>query len=151
MGLMLTLKQKLRPYLYRLKHQFLTTRNLIRLVAGVVALSSVLSSVTAINENYSLQKRVDRHRQRLAVLKLETEALEIEKDYYKSAEYQELAVRQSLGLGASDEKVLILPPYSSWVKQKQAEHSVRESQPPKISNLNQWINFLFGGSRRGRH
>lgn len=148
---MLTLKQKLRPYLYRIKHQLLTPRNLLVMLAGVLALSWVISAVLAMEQNYNLQKRVDRRRQQLALLKLETESLEIEKDYYKSAEFQELMVRQSLGLGAADEKLLILPPYTDWVRQKQTERVTQQAlAPPKISNFNQWINFLFGGSRKAR-
>ena len=85
------------------------------------------------------------------MLKLETESLEIEKEYYKSAEYQDLAVRQSLGLGASGEKLLVLPPYTDWVRQKQAEQVTKQAlAPPKISNFNQWINFLLGGNRKAR-
>lgn len=148
---MLTLKQKLRPYLYRIKHQLLTPRNLLVMLAGVLALSWVISAVLAMEQNYNLQKRVDKRRQQLALLKLETESLEIEKDYYKSAEFQELMVRQSLGLGAADEKLLILPPYTDWVRQKQTERVTQQALAPlKISNFNQWINFLFGGSRKAR-
>ena len=83
---MLTLKQKIRPWFYRLKHQLLTPRNLLVILAGVLALSWVVSAVLAMEQNYNLQKRVDKRRQQLAVLKLETESLEIEKEYYKSAE-----------------------------------------------------------------
>jgi hypothetical protein len=148
---MLTLKQKIRPWFYRLKHQLLTPRNLLVILAGVLALSWVVSAVLAMEQNYNLQKRVDKRRQQLAVLKLETESLEIEKEYYKSAEYQDLAVRKSLGLGASGEKLLVLPPYTDWVRQKQAEQVTKQAlAPPKISNFNQWINFLLGGNRKAR-
>lgn len=147
---MLNLKQKIRPWLYRLKHHLLTPRNLLVMLAAVLALSWVVSAVLAMEQNYNLQKRVDKRRQQLALLKLETESLEIEKEYYKSAEFQELMVRQSLGLGAPDEKVLILPPYSDWVRHKQSEQVAQTLAPPKISNFNQWINFLFGGNRKAR-
>lgn len=147
---MFSLKQKIRPWLYRFKHQLLTPRNLLVILAAVLALSWVISAVLAMEQNYNLQKRVDRRRQQLALLKLETDSLEIEKEYYRSAEFQELMVRQSLGLGTADEKLLILPPYSDWVRQKQTDQVAQILAPPKISNFNQWINFLFGGSRKAR-
>ncbi len=146
---MLKFQQRLRPYLYRIKYELLTPRNLIVALAGFLALSWVVSAILAMEQNYALQKRVDRHRQKLAVLKLETESLEMEKEYYKSAEFQELMARQSLGLGTPGEKILILPPYSDWVTQKKAEQLEQtEISPPKISNFNQWINFLLGSNRR---
>lgn len=148
---MTSLKQKIRPVLYKLKHQLLTPRNLVVIISGLVALSWVLSAIMAMQQNYNLQKELDKRRQKLAIIKLETEALNFENEYYKAAEYQELAVRQSLGLAGTDEKILMLPPYSQWVKDKQQEQSQIKSEiEPKISNFNQWINFLFGGGRQRR-
>ena len=145
---MFKFKQKIRQILYQIRHQWLIPQNLFLIAVVMVAIICVLSATATMRRNYDLQKRVDVKKQQLALLKLETATAEIELDYYRTEEYQELAVRQSLGLVNDGEKVLILPKYSTWVRQKQAEYNRQiDTTPMKISNFNQWINFFFGSNR----
>lgn len=141
-------KQTIRPKIYQFRHNLLTPNVILIALASFLAISWVVSAIMAMQQNYNLQKKVNKRKQQLAILQIETDSLAIEKDYYGSAEYQELIARQSLGLGSPGEKVLILPSYSKWVTDKQIELSqktIRSTTP--VSNFNQWINFLFGGNR----
>jgi hypothetical protein len=94
--------------------------------------------------NYTLQQTLNRKNQELQLADLETESLKLEQQYFKTAEFQELAVRARLGKGLPGEKVLILP------KQVETDASAApgvnrpsvRTAPP--SNFEQWMNFLFG-------
>jgi hypothetical protein len=97
--------------------------------------------------NYDLQKEVDFKKRQLQLAELETRSLELAKRYYGTREYQELAVREDLGLASSGERVLILPPNS----QAATDADVAATSRPTadilpLSNLEQWSRFLFGGN-----
>lgn len=145
---MFKFKQKIRQLLYQIRHQWLVPQNLFLLAVVIVAIVCVLSATSTMQRNYELQKRVDTKKQQLALLELEASLTEIELEYYRTEEYQDLIARQSLGLATSGEKVLILPQYSDWVRQKQAEQKEQaDTTLTEASNFQQWINFLFGANR----
>lgn len=137
----------IRRFWYHVKHRYVTMNNLVVLIAGFIAVSWAWASVGVVQRNYSLQREVDdKHRQQ-QLIELQTENLAYEQRYYKSTEYQALEVRKRLGLGDKGEKVLILPPNSSVAK---VDQSAPETPTPTVaaepSNLQQWLNFLFGGN-----
>jgi hypothetical protein len=79
---------------------------------------------------------------------LQKDSLELQKRYYETNEYKELAARESLGLVMPGEKVLILPENSESAKEADSKKmgSVNDTVAvEKTSNLEQWLNFLFGG------
>src|SRR5690606_11747655 len=91
-------------------------------------------------------RALDDKQRQLIVAQLDTDTAKLEQRYYQTGEYQELAVRQKLGLALPGEKVLILPPNSQKVldsDKQSAQASLPEPEP--ISNFNQWRNFLFSG------
>lgn len=99
--------------------------------------------------NFALQKQVDDKRRELQVTELQRDRFALEQRYYQTDEYRELAARESLGLVMPGESVLILPPNS------QAAIDADASTGPRVvatqiteSNLDQWLNFLFGGYSR---
>lgn len=130
---------------YALKHKYLTLNNVVILVAFVIAASWIWGSLGMMQRNYGLQKEVDYKKRQLELVQLQRDSLEFQKKYYQTAEYQELAVRESLGLVRPGEKVLILPENTQAAKDADTVKVATTSQVVQTSNIEQWINFLFGG------
>lgn len=131
--------------IYRLKNRYLTLNNVVILVAFVIAASWIWGSLGMMQRNYTLQKEVDYQKRQLQLTELQRDNLALQKNYYETAEYQELAVRESLGLVRPGEKALILPPNSEAAKAVDAPATVTPTASVQASNIEQWINFLFGG------
>jgi hypothetical protein len=123
--------------------------NVVIAVALLIGASWAWSSIGAMQRNYDLQKTIDSKQRQLKLAELETQNLQYEQRYYKSAEYQELEVRKRLGLASPGEHVLLLPPNSEQAKNADAAltKKVATTLEP-VSNFQQWVNFLFGGNQR---
>ena len=136
-----------RPIYYHLKHNYATTQNAVVAAAIVIALGWVWGSVSMMQRNYELQRRVDARERELQLRQLEVEMLGYERAYYQTSEYQELAARQYLGLAEPGEQLLVLPPNSEQAKADDAaaQPVVTATQP---SNYEQWLNFLSGRNVR---
>ena len=133
---------------YYIRHNYFTTNNLVVVIGLIVAASWAWGSVQAMERNYALQKEVDFKQRELRLAELETDKLQFEQNYFKSDEYKELAVREKLGLVSPGEKVLILPPNSEAANADEARAAAVQPRPVAQSNLQQWVNFLFGGAYR---
>lgn len=142
-------KINIRRTYYHIRHKYLTLNNAVITVAFVIAASWVWGSLGVMQRNYSLQKDVDLKKRQLQLAELETRSLELEKRYYQTREYQELAVREDLGLVLPGERVLILPANSQAAldANKATEPRVASAIAP-VSNFRQWVNFLFGGNSK---
>lgn len=138
-------KINIRRLIYTARHKYLTLNNVVILVAFLIAASWVWGSLGMMQRNYSLQKEVDLKKRQLELTQLQRDKLDLQKRYYQTAEYQELAVRESLGLVRPGEKVLILPENSQAAKDADKTNDVAPVVVAQSSNLEQWINFLFGG------
>jgi cell division protein FtsB len=140
-------QQNLRKTYYHLKHDLFTTNNIVVVIALFIAISWAWGSVGVLERNYSLQREIYSKERQLQLVRLETATLKYQNKYYQSDEYKELEVRKRLGLVLPGEKVLIMPANS---KAASASGEAEESIPPQLvikqSNLEQWINFLFGGN-----
>ncbi len=138
--------QKLRQVRYVLLHDVFNRHNILLIVAIVVALIWLSSAVQAISRNHDQQKRLDIKTREAKILALQTENLAYEQDYYRSQEYQDLALRQKTNLVLPGEKVIILPESSAWVAEKEAEISKKTSSEPQPepSNFRKWLDFFFG-------
>ena len=137
-----------RKLIYTIRHKYLTFNNLVILVAFLIAAGWVWGSLQVMQRNYSLQKEVDYKRRQLQLAELQKDSLELQNRYYATDEYKELALRDSLGLVMPGEKVLILPKNSVATKDADKKASTTPSQTiseGSTSNLEQWLNFLFGG------
>ena len=142
-------KINIRRIYYHIRHRYVTPNNLVIVVAFVIGLGWAWGSVGVMQRNFDLQKEIDHKQRQQLLLELETENLAYQQNYYKTAEYQELAARERLGLGMAGEKVLVLPPNSvaaSQADQVASQGVVANEKPP--TNLTQWMNFLFGGNRQ---
>jgi len=141
-------KINIRKFIYHVRHNYLTFNNLVILTAFLIAAGWVWGSLQVMQRNYGLQKEVDYKKRQLQLAELQKDSLELQKRYYETNEYKELAARESLGLVMPGEKVLILPDNSEAAKASDAKKSgaVAVVVPQdKTSNLEQWLNFLFGG------
>lgn len=144
-------KINIRKFIYHVRHKYLTFNNLVILTAFLIAFGWVWGSLGVMQRNYNLQKEVDQKRRQLQLAELQTQSLELQNRYYGTNEYRELAARESLGLVMPGEKVLILPANSAAAKQADQQRSGGSAQivpQERTSNLEQWLNFLFGGYSR---
>lgn len=140
-------KINIRKIIYHIRHRYWTVNNIVIVVAFLIAASWVWGSLQAMQRNFNLQKQVDYKKQQELVIELETENLRLQQNYYKTAEYQELRLRE-LGLARPGERQLILPDNSDAAKQASATNAAPRPLNTQTNNLEQWINFLFGGYSR---
>lgn len=130
----------------------MTLNNIVIAVAFFIAASWAWGSVQAMQRNFGLQRNLDAKNRELTLLRLQNDTLSFQNDYYSSDEYRKLAARERLGLADSGERVLVLPPNTQAAKDadtklagQQRDAVVAERQ---VSNVQQWVNFLFGGNRQ---
>ena len=124
-----------------------TTLNTVVILIGAIVVSGwVWGSITTMQRNYALQKEVDARERELALTQLEVDTMQLQKNYYASDEYKELAARERLGLAAPGEKVLLLPPNSAAAKATNTTEKSPTATTRTLTNFEQWMLFLFGGS-----
>ncbi|HEY8886757.1 MAG TPA: hypothetical protein VIM31_04660 [Candidatus Microsaccharimonas sp.] len=131
--------------IYHIRHKYLTLNNVVILVAFMIAAGWVWASLGAMQRNYGLQKDIDLKKRQLQLTQLQRDNLSLQKNYYQTIEYQELAVRDTLGLVRPGEHALVLPPNSAAALQEDRVSTTTPAAQVASSNLEQWVNFLFGG------
>ena len=131
--------------IYHVRHRYLTLNNVVILVAFLIAAGWVWGSLGVMQRNYSLQKDIDLKKRQLQLTELQRDNLALQRNYFQTTEYQELAVRETLGLVRPGEKALVLPPNSQAAKDEDAVKTAAPTSRLVSSNLEQWVNFLFGG------
>jgi len=131
--------------IYHIRHRYLTLNNVVILVAFMIAAGWVWASLGAMQRNYGLQKDIDLKTRQLQLTQLQRDNLSLQKNYYQTTEYQELAVRDTLGLVRPGEHALVLPPNSEMAIKGDSTTKPTSSNQATASNLEQWVNFLFGG------
>jgi len=137
-------KINIQKLVYHIRHKYLTLNNMVIAIAFLIAASWIWGSLGMMQRNYSLQKDVDYKKRLLELTQLQRDNLSLQKNYYQTAEYQEIAVRDSLGLVRPGEKALVLPNNSQAAIDADTA-KVSQTTQTKTSNLEQWVNFLFGG------
>lgn len=144
-----TIYHRYRRLAYHIKHRYMTLNNVVIAIAAVITVAWAWGSVSMMQRNYQLQRRVDDKQRELKLTELEVQTLEYQKRYYGSVEYQELSARENLGLVNPGEKVLNLPPNSDWAKNygKTPAQTVATSRV-KPSNPEQWVDFLLGNNAK---
>jgi cell division protein FtsB len=140
----------IRKIIYAIRHRYWTFNNIVIAVAFLIAASWVWGSLQVMQRNFSLQREVDQKARQLQLTELQTESLELQQRYYQTDEYRELAARESLGLVMPGESVVILPDNSQAALDADREVSTvtPAAARPTESNIEQWLNFLFGGYSR---
>lgn len=140
------LKTKLRQLNYKTKYDYFTFDNVVLTIAGVLCLAWTWGSISSTSRNWELAQTVAERQRELSLMQLESETLELENDYYKSPEYQELAARRLANKKLPGENMIYLSENSEAAKTKhQAEiTTIAETVTDDRSNLEQWFVFLFG-------
>lgn len=136
----------MRKLQYWVKHDLFTFERIILIVAVVFCLVWTWGSIDAMSRNWSLaQELMNRQRER-ALLELEVETLELENEYYRSYEYQELAARKYQGKMSPGETMIYLPDNSETALTKHKTQTDVETTitTATMSNVEQWLAFLFG-------
>ena len=124
--------------------------NFVILVAFSIAAGWAWGSIEVVQKNITLQRQVDDKVRQAKLVQLETDNLAYEQKYYQSTEYKELAARQRFGLARPGEGVLVLPPNTPAAKafDQQPATAVNVGDTVQPSNLQQWVNLLFGGNNK---
>lgn len=146
-------KINIRKIYYLVRHRYLTVNNMVIVVALVVGAGWVWGSMEMMQRNFGLQKEINDKKRQLTLVQLQAETLGYEQRYYGSSEYQELAIRERLGLAMPGEKVLLLPANSSAAKnadQLLANTTAQGEADVPPSNFELWMNFLFGNQSQSK-
>ena len=145
--MLMTVKRKLRFWW----HTYGTLNNIVLALALLIAGSWAWGSISTMQTNFEAQKSVEAQKKQVELTKLQVDTLTYQNNYYKSAEYQDLAARTNLGLASAGEKMMILPPNSAAVRQADKEEEQKEtvthSEKPG-TNIDQWLLFLSGQSAK---
>jgi len=142
-------KIHIRRIIYHLRTRYLTMNNVVVGIGLLIGASWAWGSIEVMQRNYNLQKQLDAKVRQQTVVQLESQNLALQQTYYKSAEYQELAVRERLGLANAGEKVLVLPPNTQTAKNADVvKKSTIVTPTEPVSNLQQWMDFLFGAHKQ---
>ena len=127
---------------YKLKHDFLTIENVVLIGAIVLCLVWTYQSVAAMSRNWELSEKLTAERKALELLNIEVETAELENEYYKSNEYQELMARRQLDKKLPGENMVVMPENSDTAKNKHKE-VVEEKEEQNYSNFEKWMMYLF--------
>ncbi len=135
-------KTKLRQIKYKMKHDFLTVENVVLAIAIILCFIWTFQSIKAMSRNWELSEKITAERKELELLKIEVEAAELENEYYRSEEYQELMARRELDKKLEGENMVVMPENSEGAKNKY-KSSTTEVAEKKYSNFEKWRMFLF--------
>lgn len=138
----MSVKDNLRRTKFRLKRDFFTLENIALLLAIVLCLVWTYQSIVAMSRNWKLSETLITEKKELELLNVEVEAAELENEYYKTNEYQELIARKILDKKLSGENMVILPDNSEEAKNKHKVAKV-EKQEKSYSNFEKWMMYLF--------
>ncbi len=135
---------KMRRASYKMTHDYFSFENVVLAIAVALCISWTWRAISSMSRNWELAQRLATREKDLALSTLEVGNLEAENEYYKTAEYQELAARRQQNKKLSGETLIYLPNNTDAAKTKHATITVpvEEEDPP--TNLEQWLSFLFG-------
>lgn len=136
------IKSVIRKARYNLKHDFLTVENVVLGLAIVLCFVWTFQSIKAMSRNWELSEKLTAEKKTLELLKVEVETAELENEYYKSDEYQELLARRQFDKKLEGEKMVVMPENSNEAKNKY-KNVATESNEKSYSNFEKWTMFLF--------
>ena len=132
----------IRKIQYRLKHGFFTLENVVLMLAIVLGAMWTYKSIESMSRNWELSERLNSERQSLELLKIENQMAELENEYYRSDEYQELLARKTVNKQLPGEHMVYLPENTDAAKNKHVTSKQTQQEPTK-SNFERWMMFLF--------
>ena len=135
-------RTKLRQFKYKTKHDFLTIENVVLAIAILICFIWTFQSIKAMSRNWELSEQLTAEKKELELLEIEVEAAELENEYYKSEEYQELIARRQLDKKLEGENMVVMPENSEKARNKY-KGSTTEVVEKQYSNFEKWMRFLF--------
>ena len=136
------MKDSLRRTKFRLKHDFFTVENVVLFVAIILCLVWTYQSIAAMSRNWELSETLTTEKKELELLSVEVETAELENEYYKTEEYQEILARKYLDKKLPGENMVVLPENSEEAKNKHKVAKV-ERVERDYSNFEKWMMYLF--------
>jgi len=127
-------------------------RNIVTYLFLLIVLAIAWSSVKTIQNNYELQKQISALQQQNQVIDLSNQNIQLQNQYYQTDQYLELAARQSLGLAAPGEKIMLIPNAAAMKyvdtsllhRYIPVEGVKSDNRPGYVKNLETWRDFLLG-------
>ena len=138
----MSVKDILRRTKFRLKHDFFTIENIVLMIAIVLCLVWTYQSIQAMSRNWELSETLTYEKKQLELLKIEVETAELQNEYYKTDEYQELSARKLLDKKLSEENMVIMPENSDEAKNKHKIEEVKNEEK-EYSNFEKWVMYLL--------
>ena len=124
----------------RYRH-LLTVQNIGLLVAVLIALGWLWGSVDTLQRNYRYQRQVDLNETTIKLMNLQNQNYQYQQAYLRSAEYQELSARQSLGLAQPGENLVLLPSSEGIVDEVAVKNTTVVTE--EKNNFGKWMDFFF--------
>jgi predicted PurR-regulated permease PerM len=114
------------------------------IVAVVIAIVAVLVFVTVqtLEQNYQSEIYIKQSELENNIQEIENENMRLKQNYYQSAEYLELAARMNNKAVAGENLVILPETYDEPVN-----HGVASAPVDERSNLEKWLEFLFGSHK----
>jgi len=137
-------KTNFRRLYFRIKHDYLSFDNVIFFIAIIACIAWTYSSLSATSRNWELSQKLATKNMELSLIKYEVDNLELENDYYRSVEYQELSARAKQNKMLEGEHLVYLPANSDSALSKYSDTASETSEPVEPSSVSQWMSFLFG-------
>lgn len=111
----------------------------------ILTMILLLGLVNQGSKNYELQSRADKLNAQIAQLENDNQQLGYKILYYKTDSYKEKLAREKLGLQLPGESVVIIPGSKGETKNGSAALDNKSASAITTpSNIEQWIEFLFG-------
>lgn len=136
------IKTKIRRLIYKLRHDYLNLENVFLIAAIVLCLTLTYQSIMAMTRNWELSEKLGAEKRQLELLSIQVEKEQLENDYYKSDEYQELLARKFLDKQLTGEKMVVLPDNTEKAKNKHIEKN-EDASERTYSNFEKWMMYLF--------
>jgi cell division protein FtsL len=132
--------------------QLTDIRNIGLYIFAIIVLAITWSGVKTVQSNYELQKKISTLQQQNDVLKLQNGNIALQNQYLGTDQYLELAARQTLGLAAPGEQVLIIPKTTAMKyvnpslsqQSSPSSTSTADKRSKYTKNLEDWRDFLLG-------
>lgn len=135
-------KLKLRQFVYHLKKDVFVSENSAIMIILAFCLILTYSAINSMSRNWTLTERLASEKKDLELLQVEIDALSLENEYYKSAEYQELSARRHADKILPGENMVYLPENSDYAKNKHKAATI-VGKTEELSNVDKWLKFLF--------
>lgn len=138
----MSVKDSVRRTKFKLKRDFFTLENIVLALAIILCLTWTYQSIAAMSRNWGLSETLITEKKELELLSIEVDAEELENEYYKTNEYQELIARKILDKKLSGENMVVMPENSEVAKNKHKANKVEKAEK-EYSNFEKWMMYLF--------